>query len=101
MTRALNWRGATWLLACTLVVMMAAALLSTQADAGIRQRKERHYHKRRQPVQRMLQAQQWGRDAFAGPFQADDGLLLPLACHDEQVASLRAIEVIEQAASPG
>jgi hypothetical protein len=30
MTRVLNWRGVTWLLACTLVAMMAATLLSTQ-----------------------------------------------------------------------
>ena len=30
MTRVLNWRGIAWLLACTLVVMMAATLLSTQ-----------------------------------------------------------------------
>ena len=30
MTRVMNWRGAAWLLACTLVVMMAATLLSTQ-----------------------------------------------------------------------
>ena len=30
MTRVLHWRGAAWLLACTLVVMMAATLLSTQ-----------------------------------------------------------------------
>jgi hypothetical protein len=30
MTRVLHWRGAAWLLACTLVVMMATTLLSTQ-----------------------------------------------------------------------
>ena len=30
MTRVLHWRGAAWLLACTLVVMMAAMMLSTQ-----------------------------------------------------------------------
>ena len=31
MTRVLNWRGAAWLFACTLVLMMAATmLLSTQ-----------------------------------------------------------------------
>jgi hypothetical protein len=30
MSRVLHWRGAAWLLACTLVVMMAATLLSTQ-----------------------------------------------------------------------
>jgi hypothetical protein len=30
MTRVLNWRGAAWLLACTLVAIMAATLLSTQ-----------------------------------------------------------------------
>jgi hypothetical protein len=30
MTRVLHWRGVTWLLACTLVAMMAATLLSTQ-----------------------------------------------------------------------
>ena len=30
MTRVLNWRGVTWLLACTLVAMMAATLLSNQ-----------------------------------------------------------------------
>lgn len=30
MTRVLNWRGITWILACTLVAMMAATLLSTQ-----------------------------------------------------------------------
>ena len=30
MTQVLHWRGAAWLLACTLVVMMAAMLLSNQ-----------------------------------------------------------------------
>jgi hypothetical protein len=30
MTRVLHWRGAAWLLACTLVAIMAATLLSTQ-----------------------------------------------------------------------
>jgi hypothetical protein len=30
MTRVLHWRGAAWLLACTLVAVMATTLLSTQ-----------------------------------------------------------------------
>src|SRR5919112_1784813 len=30
MPHVLNWRGVAWLLACTLVAMMAATLLSTQ-----------------------------------------------------------------------